>query len=227
MAFSRTLATLCLLPASYGLLLTGCAKTMSTVGQPVVAPKEEPQLAADVSSRVREIQNRVNQLDAASQLLPGNSEQANREMIQQYFGDLTRILPLIEGDYQSGEFRQGIRVLESARQQLASGSTDLASEPTIGQGLRASLRLLENLNSIVFSQDGEITKRLDVVRQKVDQLDTAHGPMNRVIASQAVRGTADVLQQMSISLIDRAGLEGKPTTNPATKPDAGGTAMVR
>lgn len=225
MAFSRTLATFCLLPASYGLMLTGCAKTISTVGQPVPV-KEEPQLASDVSSRVREIQSRVNDLNAASQQLPGNSEQSNRELVQQVFGDLTRILPLIEGEYQSGEFRQGIRVLESARQQLASGSTDLASEPTIGQGLRASLRLLENLNGFVFGQDGEITKKLDVVRQKIDQLDTAHGPMNRVIASQAVRGTADVLQQMSNSLVDRAGLEGKPTTNPATKPDASGTAMA-
>lgn len=225
MAFSRSLATLCLLPATFGLMLTGCAKTTSTVGQQ--AAKEEPQLAADVTGRVREIQNRVNDLDAASQQLPGNSEQANRQMIEQCFGDLTRLLPMIEGDYQSGEFRQGIRVLESARQQLASGSTDLASEPTIGQGLRASLRLLENLNSFVFGQDVEITKRIDVVRQKVDQLDTAHGPRNRVIASQAVRGTANVLQQMSAALVDRAGLDGKPTTNPATKPDAGGTAMVR
>ena len=225
MAFSRSFATLCLLPATFSLMLTGCAKTTSTVGQQ--AAKEEPQLAADVTGRVREIQNRVNELDAASQQLPGNSEQANRQMIEQCFGELTRLLPLIEGDYQSGEFRQGIRVLESARQQLASGSTDLASEPTIGQGLRASLRLLENLNSFVFGQDGEITKRLDVVRQKVDQLDTAHGPKNRVIASQAVRGTASVLQQMSAALVDRAGLEGKPATNPATKADAGGTAMVR
>ena len=109
MAFSRSLATLCLLPATFGLMLTGCAKTTSTVGRQ--APKEEPQLAADVTGRVREIQNRVNDLDATSQQLPGNSEQANRQMIEQCFGDLTRLLPLIEGDYQSGEFRQGIRVL--------------------------------------------------------------------------------------------------------------------
>ena len=76
---------------------------------------------------------------------------------------------------------------------------------------------------------------LDAVQQKVNALDTAHGGKNRVIASQAVRGAADVLQQMSTSLADRAGIDGKPTTNPAAnpavspavKPDAAGAALVR
>jgi hypothetical protein len=139
--------------------------------------------------------------------------------MQQVFGDLTQVLPLIEGDYKSGEFRQGIRILESSRQQLAAGSPDLAAEPTIGQGVRASLRLLQNLNAMVFANDPEITKRVDALKQKVDELDSAKGGMNRVVAAQSMRSAADVLQQMAGVMADRAGIEARPTTRPI------GTAM--
>jgi hypothetical protein len=148
--------------------------------------------------------------------------------MQKCFADLEAVLPLIAGQNPSSEFRQGMRVLESSRQQLTSGSTELASEPTIGQGLRAATRLLGTLNTFAFENDANIAKHLDVLQQRINQLDTAHGATNRVIASEAMRDTADVLQQMTNALADRAGLEtgGKPTTNPATRPDTAGAARA-
>src|ERR1700712_4631072 len=155
----RHLGLFCLSMAALG-LIGGCAKKATQVGRQ--AQREEPQLAAgDQSDRVREIQKKVNTLEEDAAALPGGggsareADLAHRKLMQQVFGDLTQVLPLIEGDYKSGEFRQGIRILESSRQQLAAGSPDLAAEPTIGQGVRASLRLLQNLNSMVFANDPE------------------------------------------------------------------------
>src|SRR5947199_116104 len=57
----------------------------------------------------------------------------------------------------------------------------------------------------------------ETVQQKLDQLDTTHGGMNRVVAAQASRESAGVLQQLSAALADRAGLEtNKPTTRPSS-----------
>ena len=228
---SRKLASYCLLSAAFCLFFAGCVQKASTVGQE--ARREEPQLAADLTSRVREIQSKVTDFQTDAAALPGggaNTREADamhRRLMLQCFTDLTQVLPLIEGQYQSGEFRQGMRILESSRQQLAGGSIDLAAEPTIGQGIRASLRLLQNLNTMVFSNDADITKRLDALRQKVNELDTARGSHTRVVAAQSMRGAADVLQQMAGVMADRAGIEGKPTTAPTTKPDVPGTATVR
>jgi hypothetical protein len=221
MTFTRSLAAWCIIPSAACLIFAGCAQKASTAS----TQKDDSQLAADTTSRVKEIQSRVSELDALSQQLPGANDQSNRKLVAEAFAGLTRILPLIEGDYQSGEFRQGMRVLNSSREQLASGSPDLAAEPTVGQGLRAAERLLRNLNSFVFDNNADLTKSLDMLQKKVVELDTAHGPMNRVLAAQAFRTTTDILQQMSTALVERAGLEGAPTTNPAKKPDVAGTAL--
>src|SRR5258705_13948949 len=101
--------------------------------------------------------------------------------MQQVFTDVAEVLTLIEGSYQSGKFRQGVRILEGSRQYMARTSMNLAAEPTIGQGIRASLRLLENLNSMVFANDPVITKRVDELKQKVDELDSAPGALGRVV----------------------------------------------
>ena len=102
------------------------------------------------------------------------SDAAHRQVMVQFFAGLTQVLPLIKGEFESGEFRQSMRILESARQQLA-GSPGLAAEPTVGQGLRESLRVLTALNSTVFGNEDEITKSLDGLRHKVEELDTTHG----------------------------------------------------
>jgi hypothetical protein len=224
----RPLALFCVLAGS-SLAFGGCSNKARSAEQPSQAqpPSQEAQLAAEAINRIHEIEYRVKAFEAASNLLPGETEAQNRRMMQESFSSLTQILPLIEGPSPSSEFRQGMRVLDTSRQQLASGSTNLATEPTIGQGLRATSRLLANINNLVFGSDPAIGKRIDAVQQRVDQLDTAHGGMNRVVAAQAMRETAGVLRQMSSALADRAGLEGpKPTTNPATA-SASAAAIVR
>ncbi len=225
---SRALRRLLLVPAAFALFLAGCTKTTSQVGQKAQEqPKDEPQLAADVGGRVRDIIGKVQKLQETSSQLPGDTADEHRRLMHESFAALTQILPLMEGDQQSGEFRQGLRILDSSRQQLAGASKGLAVEPTVGQGLRAAVRLIGDVNRVVFNNDAQITKSLDGLQQRVDELDSVHGPLNRVVASQSMRQTAALLQQMSATLAERAGVESKPAAAPAAKPDAAGAAALQ
>lgn len=209
-----------LLPAA--LAVIGCAKTSTDVGQQAQkAAATQPAALAqgDATGRVKELIAKVGALQDSANRLPGSSDAEFRQLIGQSFGDLLQVFPYLENEYQSGEYRQGIRILDTSRQQLASGSKDLAIEPTVGQGLRATVRLLNDVNNVVFNNDEQNTKRLDTLRQRVDELDAVHGPMNRVVAAQSVREAASVLQQMTASLAERTGVE-------MPKSAAGAAALV-
>jgi hypothetical protein len=167
------------------------------------------------------VQARVAQLQIDAAQLPGETDADQRRLMQKVFSDLVGVLPLIAGSSPTSEFRQGLRVLDVSRQQLATGSTEMATEPTIGQGLRATDRLLVNLNATVFENNPDLAKRLGALGQSIDELDTAHGATNRLLATHVVRMTVDVLQQMANIMADRAGIEGlKPTSAPTTNPAA-------
>jgi hypothetical protein len=210
--------------------LGGCAnKKTSDVGREQqqtqqsqeAARGQEPEIAAQVAGRVRNVQARVAQLQVDAAQLPGETDADQRRLMQMVFSDLAGVLPLIAGPSPTSEFRQGLRVLDVSRQQLATGSTEMATEPTIGQGLRATDRLLVNLNATVFENNPDLAKRLGALGQSIDELDTAHGATNRLLATHVVRMAVDVLQQMANIMADRAGIEGmKPTTAPTTNPAA-------
>src|SRR5438067_2176957 len=136
-----------LLLSAAGLIAAGCAtKNNTTVGQKAKDTQQpgpqQAQLAGDATGRVRDIISKVGILQQSTEPLPGANDAEHRKLMETCFGNLLQVFPLLEGEYQSGEFRQGMRILDSSRQQLASGSKDLAIEPTIGQGMRATLRLL-------------------------------------------------------------------------------------
>jgi hypothetical protein len=208
----------------------GCAnKKTSDVGREQqqfqqtqeAAKAQEPEMAAQVAGRVRDVQARVAGLAVDAAQLPGEADADQRHLMQKVFADLGGVLPLMAGPSPTSEFRQGLRVLEASRQQLATGSVERATDPTIGQGLRATFRLMVNLNVTVFENDVDVAKRLTALSQTIEELDTAHGATNRLLATYVVRQTVDGLQQMANLMADRAGLEGMkppataPTTNPA------------
>jgi hypothetical protein len=219
-----------LMIAAAAVALGGCAnKKTSDVGreqqqaqQSQEASKgQEPEIASQVAGRVRDVQSRVAELQVDAAQLPGETDADQRRSMQKLFSDLGGVLPLIAGPSPTSEFRQGLRVLDASRQQLATGSTEMATDPTIGQGLRATYRLLVNLNATVFENDADLAKRLGALSQTIEQLDTAHGATNRLLATYVVRQAVDVLQQMANVMADRAGIEGtRPSTAPTTNPAA-------
>jgi hypothetical protein len=219
MALPRMLAVTCALPAVACVLHAGCVANKPATTQPAATQAADMQMA-DMNSRLQQIQMQVANLDGISQQLPGDTDKENRQMVASYFEGVAKVLPQIVGESPSSEFRQGLRVLSSSHDQLASGSADMTSEPTIVQGVRSTERLLRNVNTIIFDSDAQITKNLDALLQKLSAMDRVHGPMNRVIVAQALRGSTMILKQMSVAMSERAGVYGQANGGPATRPAA-------
>ena len=228
MSFARSplvFARLALSATVLAALAVGCAPTQPTVAQKPLLPPE-PQLAANVQQRVRDLDERVTALAEQSQQLPGHTEEDFRTGMESSFGDLSRILSILQGTTQSGEFRQQLRIVDSTRAELASGSQDLASEPTVDTGLRATYRALSNLTDLSFTEDkDQLNPTLDLLRGKLNELDNVHGPMHRVVAAEALDLTTQAVRQMAQSLQERVGLP-PAATQPTTQPDPGAAARA-
>lgn len=210
-----------LLPAAF-LLLPACAQKGKTdVGKDAKPTADNSQLAGmDVNDRVKSIQGSVGNFDRIVSELPGSgatprdADAANRQLMRQAFEQLAQLLPMLEGANQTGDFRQGLRVLDASRQQLANGSPNLAAEPTIAQGVRATAHLLASLNQFVFNSEPALSEKIDAMQKTVDELDVTHGSRSRVTSAQAMRQAGDVLHAMSDNLSARVGPAGA-TTQPA------------
>jgi hypothetical protein len=215
MIVRRSLPILCM-------LLTACTPKHTDIGKNAHPQSDEPQMASmDVGSRVQSIQAGVDQLAKTTEQLPGSGgnerefDMTNRQLMEKTFEGFAQILPLIEGQNQTGDFRQAMRVLETSRQQLANGSPDLVAEPTIAQGVRAVARLLASLNMYVFNNDPAITDKNDALQKTVDQLDVTHGVRSRVISGHAMREAVESLRLMSSNFAGRLAPASQPTTAPA------------
>jgi hypothetical protein len=215
----RTRLLLCLLPAAFCLLLPACAQKGKTdVGKQAKPTPDNSQLAQmDVNDRVKSIEGSVGNFDRIVSELPGSGgtprdrDAANRQLMRKAFEELAQLLPMLEGPNQTGDFRQGLRVLDASRQQLANGSMDLAAEPTIAQGVRATAHLLASLNRFVFNNDPGLTQKIDAMQKIVNELDVTHGARSRVISAEAMHQAAGVLHAMSDNLSARL---GPATTQP-------------
>lgn len=215
------------LPTALCLLAASCApKTKTNVGQQAKPEPDNSQLAQmDVNDRVKSIEGDVHEYKRIVDELPGagdtprDVDAANRQLMRQSFETLAQLLPMIEGPNQTGDFRQGMRVLDASRQQLANGSMNLAAEPTVAQGVRAVAHLLASLNQFVFTNDPALTQKIDAMEKTVNELDVTHGARSRVVSARAMRQSAEVLQAMSDNLAGRlapAATQPAPaTTQPA------------
>jgi hypothetical protein len=203
-----TRANLLLLTAL--LAVIGCAgKTQTTLKPAPPDANPEPQLATDVHERVKELSTRAQEYAAGCNKLPGQNAQQDRAQTTQQFALLAQILPILNGPDMSGDFRQQLRIIESTRAQLASGTQDLAVEPTVDTGLRAAHRALAGINQRSFTDNPDIAKSLDAMNAKVQELDGTADAIHRLIASQAFRHSAQAITQMSGALSGRLGSEEK------------------
>jgi hypothetical protein len=223
----RTRALASLLAAT---LFVGCApKTETTLTPPPPEPNPEPQLATDARQRVQHLGGLAEQYAASAAKLPGANEQQDRQLVGEQFNQLSQILPLLNGPDMPGDFRQQMRIIDSTRSQLAGGSMDLSSEPTVSTGLRAAQRALSSLQHRMFPEQGAVTQHIDAMRAAVQQLDTVNGPIHRLVAAQAFQHSAQAVKAMSDALNQRMADTGdtkptapaQPTTpaKPAPKPE--------
>ena len=217
---TRTRAFASLLAAT---MFVGCAaKKQTTLTPPPPEPNPEPKLVTDARQRVQHLGSLADQYTAGAARLPGQNEQQDRQLVAEQFNQLSQILPLLNGPDMPGDFRQQMRIIDSTRSQLSSGSMDLSSEPTVATGLRAALYALSGLRQRVFAESGEVAPHVDAMRGAVQQLDTVSGPIHRLVAAQAFRHSAEAIKAMSDALnqrlMDSGGAKTAAPTPPAPTP---------
>lgn len=210
--------TRALAPLLAATLFVGCApKKQTTLEAPPPEPNPQPQLATDARARAQTLGSLVEQYAAGAGKLPGPNEQQDRQQVSEQFGLLAQILPLLNGPDQPGDFAQQMRIIESSRSQLSSGSMDLSSEPTVDTGLRAAQRALASLQRRMFPEQAEIASQVDAMRATVQELDTVSGAIHRQVAGQSFQRSADAIKSMSQALNQRFS-EGATGNKPAPSP---------
>lgn len=201
------------------MLATGCARRTQTVlPPPPPEPNPEPRLTNDARERVKELGTLAEGFAAGATKLPGSSDADDRAKITQEFALLAQLLPMLNGPDMSGDFRQQLDIVSYTRGQLGGGSQDLAVEPTIDTGLRAANRALTGISQRSFIELTDVSKNLDTMRAKIEELDGISGPIHRLVTAQAMQAAAHAATQMAAALDQRLNETKSKTDKPA---DAG------
>jgi len=194
----------------------GCAKRQSTMG-PAPEMNPPPKVQADAGARADQLRDRSRKFDETVQQLPGRTPEEHRRAMQQVFTELSQILPMLYGPNPSGVFRQQLRVVESARTQLATGPQGLAVEPTIDTGLRAARDALAGLSSKSYFDRAQVGKTIDRLNKALDALDTNRGAMHQTAVAESVGLMSQAIRQMSDALNQR--LDDSAATDAKPAPD--------
>lgn len=202
------------------LFFVGCAhKTETTLNPPPPDPNPEPHLASDARERVKALGTLAGEFDTGATALPGANEAEDRTQVTQEFALLAQMLPMLNGPDMTGDFRQQLGIVSSTQALLGSGSTDLAVEPTIDTGLRAAHRALTSVSQRSFIEVTDVTKNLDTMRTRIEELDGISGPKHRGVTAQAMRSAAAAISLMASALDHRLNdskaqpAEAKPAEN--------------
>lgn len=201
------------------LALSGCVrKTESTIPDVPITSHPEPKVAADPRARANDLSNAAEQFAATTRRLPGNSDAEHRQVVQQAFADLGKVLPLLAGPEPGGALEQRTRTIDSARTRIG-GETTAPADPAIDEGLRAAAGALRDVARAKYAGQGQINQALDRLDKTVAELDVARGGPHRAAAADALRQMADVIHAMSDAL---AAQTAPPTATPGptTRPSA-------
>jgi hypothetical protein len=197
------------------LFISGCPRKDRPVMPMPPEPNPQPEVNKDAGVRTRDLSQKVTEFVSASREVPTNDEGAYRRAVGQVFGDLSQILPLLQGPNPPGAFRQQMRIVQSSRNQLGSTSQDLSADPTIDSGLRAVYAALVSVQQEQFAEQAELSKILETINARVNDLDTVRGPMHRETVKDAVTLIGQAVQRMSATMDQRM---SEPRSRPATAP---------
>jgi len=123
--------------------------------------------------------------------------------VQQVFSDLSQILPILFGPNPEGSQRQQLRVVESARTQLAAAPQGLAPEPTIDTGLRAAYDALSALARNRYFEQANLGSTVDRLGVTVARLDTSRGVPHQQTVADVVDLMSEVVNGMARAMDDR------------------------
>jgi hypothetical protein len=202
------------------ILFAGCApKTQTTLKPPPPEPNPEPHLASDARERVKELATLAEEFSNGAIALPGVNAAEDRTQVTHEFELLGQMLPMLNGPDMTGDFRQQLGIVNSSRSLLSTASQDLAVEPTIDTGLRAGHRALTSISQRSFIELTDVSKALETMRTKIEELDGISGPAHRLVTAQAFRAGAEAVTLMSAELDKRLNdAKGKADQGSNAKP---------
>jgi hypothetical protein len=167
------------------------------------------------------IENRIERLNSANDAfagarkeLRGHSDEQTRRELADAFGKLQDVLQILKGGDADGAFRQQIRIIDRARQQL-TGNSATAPEPTVNAAVRAAYRALSDIASEQFGDDESLKKLLSTMQERGDVLNTVRGPIHGFEAARALDDAGAITQRMADLMQQRM-----PQAQPATAPAA-------
>ena len=204
-------------PLALGLALAfcaGCPKRQGTM-RPPPQLNPPPRVEASAEARASELEELSRHFEETAQRLPGRTPEEHRAIMQQVFAALARILPVLQGPNPDGAFRQQLRIVESARTQLASGPGGLSPEPTIDTALRAARDMLASLASRGYFDQAQLGKTIDRLDATIAGLDTTRGLAHQRVVADSVEAMSQAIHQMSGALSQRVTEATAPSTQPS------------
>jgi len=196
--------------------VAGCVKQKTTLGPPP-PPNPQPKIVSDVNVRVKTVERLAKGYAELAKKLPGPSPAEHRKLMAEVFARLEEIVPMLKGPSSDAEFRQEMQVIGDAQAELATGAGDLSPEPTIDTGLRATRDVLTSIARTDYYDLTELTANMDQLTAKVENLDTARGPVHQVYVGEAVVLSGQIINTMAGALGQRLSQQ-KSTTAPASRP---------
>jgi hypothetical protein len=209
------------IPLLAALLLPACAKNKSSMDDVPPPPDGNPNapLVNDAQRRVQEAQARAAHYASNARNLPARDEAENRRVVAEQFSLLSQMIPMLAGPEMTGDLQQQQRIIDSTRNQLTGGSGELAAEPTVSTGLRATHRALASIARQSFAENPDVHSALASMQSSINQLDQVTGAQHRLVAAQAFNQSAQAIQKMIDTMKQRLGDQiNKPAQTPTPPP---------
>lgn len=203
----------CAIALAASLILSGgaCTKKKRDAG----GKESVDALPENASDRASRLQATVQDLSGTLAQLPSGDDAKDQRNIGVGLNQLSTALRLIADDETSGAFMQQIATIDRTASMLSQGASDRDPEPVINSGFWATLNALQYLSrTFDDSQTIELVAQLDA---QVRELDTVRGPLHRLVASDTLRSSSQVVMRMA-DLYQQAAQRRESTPEPATAP---------
>jgi hypothetical protein len=206
------------------MLLLGCTPKKPALPQPP-PPKADRWGTEATLRRVKDLGREADNLAADSQLLPGHDAADHSRIMQRVFTDLLQTLSLLGNPVTDRKLALELTTIQTARAQLASGSTQLRVEPAIDTGLRTADEALADISHNDDLEQADIGPLLDKLLAQISRLDFSEqdAALHRVDVAEVVDTMSQVVSKLAASLSARMTVEqpvapAPPTVPPATRP---------
>jgi hypothetical protein len=178
-------------------------------------PEQNSQAAAAEPQRPEDLPDMARALADVAKQLPGRDAKADRQLVADAFDRAASALAVLAGPEPSGALRQQLYIVDSSRATLKNDN--VSAEPATDSGLRALQNALFTSRDRLFPHDDKLSKQLGELRDRVDELDSVHGPLHSLTVAQCFAAASDAISTMAKEVTSLSAAM-QPAATPAAKP---------